>query len=117
MRKRTVMCFAGLAAVLALGEQAAPADELARNRQGALAAVPEAPEGYRRPKDWKPVLYPKTLRQIADDHSAETMACAKRQLAKVDAVNAAGKYKATGASIDTHKCPEWFQSVFDLLPW
>ncbi len=108
MKSGMVTCLAGLTAVWALGDQAAPADELARSRQEALAEVPMAPEGYRRPKDWKPVLYPKTLRQIAEDHSAETMARAEKQMAKVDAVNAAGKYKATGASMDAHPCPEWF---------
>ena len=108
MKRRMLMWLAGLTAVWVLGDQAAPADELARSRQEALAAAPTAPEGYRRPKDWKPVLYPKTLRQIAADHSAETMARAKEQVAKVEAVNAAGKYRATGASMDAHPCPEWF---------
>ena len=89
-------------------ENAAPADELARRKQKEQAQVPEAPEGYRRPKGWKPVLYPKNLRQIAKEHSAETMARARDQMAKVDAINSAGKYKATGASMDTHPCPDWF---------
>ena len=106
--KTMTMAAALLAAVATHGEVAAPADELARARQKETVNVPEAPEGYRRPKDWKPVLYPKSLREIARDHSAETMARAKRQMEKVDATNAAGKYKATGASIDTHPCPEWF---------
>ena len=89
-------------------ETVAPADELARRRADKIATVPEAPEGYRRPKGWKPVLYPKDLRRIAKEHSAETMARAKSRMEKVDAVNAAGKYKATGASMDSHPCPEWF---------
>jgi alpha-L-fucosidase len=109
MTKKTMIIAAALlAAAVAYGEAAAPADELARARQKKIAAVPEAPEGYRRPKDWKPVLYPKSLREIARDHSAETMARAKKQMEKVDATNAAGKYKATGASMDSHPCPEWF---------
>ncbi len=95
--------FAGRAA-----ENAAPADELSRSGKDASAAVPVVPEGYRRPRGWKPVLYPKTLRQIARDHSQETMERAKAQMAKVDAVNAAGRYKATGVSMDSHPCPEWF---------
>ena len=99
-----------LAAAFTAAENAAPADELARRRALAqdIASVPDAPEGYRRPKGWKPVLYPKTILEIARDHSAETMARAKAQMAKVDAVNAAGKYKPTGASMDSHPCPEWF---------
>ena len=36
------------------------------------------------------------------------MARAKTQMEKVNAVNAAGKYKATGASMDAHPCPDWF---------
>lgn len=106
--KTMIVAATMLSAVMAHGETAAPADELARARQAAIDAVPTAPEGYRRPKDWKPVLFPKSLSQIAKDHSAETMARAKEQMAKVDAVNAAGKYKATGASMDAHPCPEWF---------
>ena len=107
---RVVPCAVAMSllAAAAHGEAAAPADELARARRNETVNVPEAPEGYRRPKDWKPVLYPKSLREIARDHSAETMARAKKQMEKVDATNAAGKYKATGASMDTHPCPEWF---------
>lgn len=72
-------------------------------------AVPTAPERYRRPKDWKPSApYPKTLEEIARDHSAETLKRAKAQMAKVNAVNRSGKYAATGLGMDRHKCPEWF---------
>lgn len=49
-----------------------------------------------------------TLREIAGSHSAETMARAKAQVAKVKAVNRTGKYAATGLGMDRHKCPEWF---------
>ena len=101
---------------------AAPADELARAKKQEAFVAPDAPEGYRRPKDWKPVLYPKGLQQIAKDHSAETMARAKTQMEKVNAVNAAGKYKATGASMDAHPCPDWFVDAklgifVDWGPW
>ena len=106
--KRNLVVAAGLVVCLAFGENAAPADELARAARTADETMPVAPEGYRRPKDWKPVLYPKNLRQIAKDHSEETMARAKTQMEKVDATNAAGKYKATGVSMDAHPCPEWF---------
>ena len=94
------------AASAATVENAAPADELARAKQKAIAEAPVAPPAYRRPADWKPVLYPKGLREIARDHSKEVMARAAKQMKKVDAVNAAGKWKATGASIDAHKCPD-----------
>ena len=63
----------------ATNDNAAPADELARQKQ-VEAEIPTAPEGYRRPKDWKPVLFPKGLRQIAKDHSAETMDRAAKQM-------------------------------------
>ncbi len=88
-------------------DNAAPADELARQKDFA-AEIPTAPEGYRRPKDWKPELYKKGLFEIARDHSAETMARAAKQMEKVRAVIAKGPYKATGKSIDSHPCPEWF---------
>ena len=68
-----------------------------------------APVKYRRPKDWMPSApFPKNLHQIARDHSAETMARAKAQLDKVNAVNLSGKYHASGLGMDMHKCPEWF---------
>ena len=108
---KTLMIASVMAAGAALAatvENAAPADELARAKQKAVAEAPLAPPGYRRPADWKPVLYRKGLREIANDHSKEVMARAAKQMKKVDAVNAAGKWKATGASIDAHKCPEWF---------
>ncbi len=108
MKKIAFAAAFGAAACLVSAENAAPADELARCKGGVKADVPAAPEGYRRPKGWKPVLYPKSIRQISKEHSAGTMARAKAQMAKVDAVNAAGKYKATGASMDSHPCPEWF---------
>ncbi len=102
------------AAVLAAGgatpkvaDNAAPADELARQRLGEVA-IPAAPAEYRRPKDWKPLPPKKTLLELARDHSAETMARAAEQMKKVKAVIEKGPYKATGKSIDTHKCPEWF---------
>ena len=101
---------------------AAPADELARRKIKPAVEVPEAPEGYRRPKDWKPVLYPKSLHQIAKDHSAETMARAKKRMFEVNQVNALGKYHPYGGSMDAHPCPEWFIDAklgifIDWGPW
>ena len=58
-------------ATAATVENAAPADELARAKQKAVAEAPLAPPEYRRPADWKPVLYRKGLREIARDHSKE----------------------------------------------
>ena len=50
-------------ATAAVVENAAPADDLARMKQKAVAEAPLAPPGYRRPADWKPVLYRKGLRE------------------------------------------------------
>ena len=102
------LLMAVVTSAITVAENAAPADELARTKQNADMEIPQAPPEFRRPEGWKPVLYPKSLREIARDHSAETMARAKRQMDKVDATNAVGKYKATGQSMDSHPCPEWF---------
>ena len=101
-------------------DNAAPADELARKKFE--AAIPEAPEGYRRPKDWKPSLAQKSLPQIAKEHSAETMARAKKQMFKVEETNHLGKYHPYGKSMDAHPCPEWFVDAklgifVDWGPW
>ena len=109
-----------LAGIARAADNAAPADELART--SFTADIPAAPAGYRRPQGWKHVPPAKTLPEIARDHSAETMARAARQMAQVDAVNAKGKYKATGASMDAHPCPEWFIDAklgmfVDWGPW
>lgn len=117
---KLLVCLCGAAAFAADGENAAPADELAARRLE--AAIPLAPEGYRRPKDWKPALYPKDLHQLAKEHSADLMARAKVQMDKVRAVNGQGRYKATGKSMDAHPCPEWFVDAklgifIDWGPW
>ena len=104
---RPMSMFAALCALsgaLAADSALAPADSTV-----CVDNVPTAPEKYRRPKDWKPSApYRKTLHEIARDHSVETMARAKVQMEKVNAVNKSGKYAATGAGMDRHKCPEWF---------
>ena len=93
---------------LAPADNAVFTDEF-KGRSVSSADVPTAPTPYRRPADWKPTApYPKTLPEIARDHAAETMARAQAQMEKVNAVNRAGKYAATGAGMDRHACPEWF---------
>ncbi|MBP5285913.1 MAG: alpha-L-fucosidase, partial [Kiritimatiellae bacterium] len=86
------------------------ADAVAESILSALAgpAVPLAPERYRRPADWKGAIYPKDLHTIAAESSEATMERAAKQMEKVDAVNRSGKYRASGYSIDSHKCPDWF---------
>ena len=97
-----------LAGLACMAENAAPADELARIKAKDEVSIPEAPEGYRRPKDWKSVLYKESILEIAKNHSIEMAARAKKQMEKVRAVNAAGKYPATGKGMDAHTCPDWF---------
>lgn len=117
-----ILCGAvcALACAAVAEENAAPADELAR--QKVEAQVPDAPEGYRRPTDWKPVLYPRDLRTLAREESADQMARAKKLMERVDKVNREGKWHADAASIDRHRCPEWFVDAklgvfIDWGPW
>ena len=93
---------------LAPADNAAFTDEF-KGRSAVAGSVPTAPAKYRRPADWKPTPpCPKTLPEIARDHSAATLARARAQMEKVNAVNRAGKYAATGAGMDRHACPDWF---------
>ena len=115
-----VAAVGALSCAAAQNENAAPADELAR--QKVSVDIPVAPEGYRRPRDWKPVLFAKPLRQIAKDHSQETMARARKQMSAVDQANHLGKYHPYGKSLDAHPCPEWFVDAklgifIDWGPW
>ena len=89
-------------------DRAAPADDLSRRTAAGPAEVPLAPEGYRRPKDWKPVLYPRDLKTLAREESSNHIARAQRLMARVDKANAEGRWHADGKSIDAHACPEWF---------
>ncbi len=126
MQITTRLIFAGMGCALAYAAAAAtlaPADNAASTGRSASDNVPTAPAKYRRPKDWKPTPpFPQTLPEIARAHSAETIARARAQVAKVEAVNRAGKYAATGAGIDRHACPEWFIDAklgmfIDWGPW
>ena len=73
--------------------------------------VPTAPDGYRRPADWKPNRYPKTLQQIAAESSVEHAARAKKVMAQVDDVNGKGRWKADLESLGKHVCPAWFEDA------
>lgn len=108
--------------VAVVADNAAPADELALQKAKPQVDIPDAPDGYRRPKDWKPELYCKRLREIAADHSAETMARARKQMFSVEQTNHLGKYQPFGKSLDSHPCPEWFVDAklgifVDWGPW
>jgi len=122
LHKRLVLTVGALACAVTWAENAAPADELARKKIQPQVEIPDAPAGYRRPDGWKPNRWPQSLPEIARRHSAETRARAQAQMAKVDAVNAKGRYKPTGPSLDTHPCPEWFVDAklgifVDWGPW
>ena len=109
--------------VLLLAVTVAPADDLGQKDGRTVEIVPIAPDGYRRPAGWQPKApWSKSLVEIARDHSAEVMARAAAQMKKVDEANAAGPFKATGESLDTHRCPEWFVDAklgifIDWGPW
>ena len=86
------------------------------------AAIPYAPPQYRRPTDWKPGLWTQDLATVSRIHSARVMDLARAQMEKVDAANRSGRYRATGASLDAHRCPEWLQDAklgifVDWGPW
>ena len=122
MLRRNLLLVPLAAGVWAAGaaDTVAPADELAREK--VAVGIPDAPEGYRRPKGWKPAACPKTLAEIARDHSQDTMKRAREQLFKVRQTNALGKYQPFGKSIDRHACPEWFVDAklgvfIDWGPW
>lgn len=91
-------------------DDAAPAEELANmgNVETVGDEIPLAPEKYRRPEGYKPVLFSKSLHQLSGEYSSKMMSKAAQQVKKVRAVNASGKYQATGLGMDQHQCPEWF---------
>lgn len=70
-----------------------------------------APDGYRRPAEWMPNRYVKTLQQLADELSSEQVARAKREMGRVDGVNGKGRWKADLESLGKHTCPAWFEDA------
>jgi len=73
--------------------------------------VPEAPAEYRRPAGWKPDRFSKSLQQLADACSADMERRAEAEMARIEDVNRKGRWHATGSSLDSHRCPEWFQDA------
>ena len=90
-------------------ESPALADDLARQKM--KTNVPAAPDGYRRPKDWRPDRYTKSLQQIADETSSEQARRAKDEMARVEGINAGGRWKADLESLARHACPAWFEDA------
>ena len=60
-----------------------------------------------RPKDFKPFVYLST-EEMKANYSADTMKRAAEIMAKVQEVNAKGKYRPTWESLDKHQAPEWW---------
>ncbi len=72
---------------------------------------PLAPEEFRKPEGYKLVSYPMSLEEISKKYSAQTIAKGKTEYARVSKINRDGKWKPTPQSIDSHKCPEWFEDA------
>ena len=75
--------------------------------------IPDAPEGYRRPAGYDPVLhrYKYSLIDLKDQFSEKMMQDAEKVYERVLDVNSSGKWKPTGASLDAHVAPEWFEDI------
>ena len=73
--------------------------------------IPDAPEGYRRPDGYNPAQhrYKYSLTDLKNQFSEKMMQEAEKMYEKVLNVNANGKWKPTGASLDRHIAPEWFE--------
>lgn len=77
-------------------------------RGGEKVELPLAPKEFRRPDGWKPKRFKISLEEISEKYSGEAMRRAAALMRKMDNANAAGRWKPTPESIDSHKCPEWF---------
>lgn len=73
--------------------------------------IPLAPKENRRPDNYKTFNYKYSLDELHQKFSETTMQKAANQYNKVIETNEKGKWKATGASIDSHKTPEWFEDA------
>ena len=73
--------------------------------------IPAAPEGYRRPAGYDPVphRYKYSLNDLKDQFSEKMMQEAEKVFERVMNVNGNGKWKPSGASLDRHVAPEWFE--------
>ena len=73
--------------------------------------IPVAPEGYRRPEGYNPVphRYKYSLADLKDRFSEKMMQDAEKVFERIMEVNGNGKWKPSGASLDRHEAPEWFE--------
>ena len=91
-------------------EKAAPADELARSKTAEMLETPVAPPEYRRPKDWKPYLYPRDLKTLAREESKSHIDRARKLMSRVDKVNREGKWHAHTNAQNGSSTPNWASS-------
>ncbi len=101
-------------------EKAAPADQAAKIKMD--ENIPLAPSGYRRPEGWQHKGFKWDIPAIAARESERQMKRAAKVMARVNKVNAEGRFQGTAQSIDSHTCPEWFidakLGIFvDWGPW
>ena len=118
LKLSTAVAAAMICCAFAFGEQRGNAVTDAPGESTKIdAAAPKMPEHplappeYRRPDGYVPHPYERTLSQLRDEESDKTMAKAHDVTARVEKTLADGKWKATPASIDSHKCPEWFEDA------
>ncbi len=101
-------------------EAPAPADKASTVRID--ENIPTAPSEYRRPDGWKHRGFKWDIPTISSRESARQIRRAAKLMARVDKVNAEGRYHGTSESIDSHQCPEWFIDAklgifIDWGPW
>ena len=113
--KKLTLLFAMLSVsvlVFAQGTPNAPGETVVRQKElDKMPNHPIAPTEYRLPEGHKPTLYNLNLAQISEKYSAETIKRGREIYNEVVRVNENGKWKPNGKSIDTHKCPEWFEDA------
>ena len=76
-----------------------------------IEGQPVAPPANRRPAGFQSVPATPGLVELQTTDSADLMRLAAKRCQAVNTANAQGKWKATPASIDGHRAPEWFQDA------
>jgi alpha-L-fucosidase len=86
--------------------------------------IPVAPAEYRRPEGYNPVehRFKYNLTDLKEKYSEDLMKKSQKEFNRVVNVNGTGKWKPSGASLDSHQCPEWYQDIkfgmfVDWGPW
>ena len=117
MKKYATIIFLAIAALSAIAAEEnkvtnAPGEKTVLDKASQkMPEHPLAPAEFRRPEGYKPVLYKHDLKQLKDLYSESVMEKARKEMSRVDAINAEGRWKPNGKSLDWHKCPEWFKDA------